>query len=150
MQNENQIELLNDLIRINNDRIEGYSKAAGLLTTEREILIPVFDKLQAESQTNIQDLTNEVHRLGGSPDKGTTTGGKLYRMWMEVKATFGGDDPQSILSSCETGEDAAKEAYTNAISSAELFDSRVIVAQQRDIQQFAHDQIKTLREQYAV
>lgn len=148
MQQENQIEVLNDLIRINNDRIEGYRKAAEQLKDERSTLIPVFDKLQAESQTNVIDLKDEVLRLGGTPDEGTTTGGKIYRAWMDVKATFGGDNPASVLMSCEGGEDAAKRAYNSAVESGDLGDSQSVVMSQRDAQLLSHDQIKMLRDQY--
>lgn len=148
MQQENQIEVLNDLIRINNDRIEGYRKAAEQLKEERSSLIPVFDKLQAESQTNTIDLKDEVLRLGGSPEEGTTTGGKIYRAWMDVKATFGGDNPESVLMSCEGGEDAAKRAYNSALDSGDLGDSLSVVTNQRDAQLLSHDQIKMLRDQY--
>ncbi len=148
MQQENQIEVLNDLIRINNDRIEGYRKAAEQLKDERSTLIPVFDKLQSESQTNITDLKDEVLRLGGTPDEGTTTGGKIYRAWMDVKATFGGDNPASVLMSCEGGEDAAKRAYKSAVESNDLGDSLSIVSSQQRAQLQSHDQIKMLRDQY--
>lgn len=148
MQHENQIEVLNDLIRINNDRIEGYRKAAEQLKEERSNLIPVFDKLQAESQTNTVDLKDEVLRLGGAPEEGTTTGGKIYRAWMDVKATFGGDNPESVLMSCEGGEDAAKRAYNSALDSGDLGDSISVVSSQRDAQLLSHDQIKMLRDQY--
>ncbi len=148
MQKENQIEVLNDLIRINNDRIEGYRKATEQIQGEHENLIPVFSKLQAESQSNIQDLKTEVLRLGGSPDDSTTTGGKIYRAWMDVKATFGGDNPKSILASCEGGEDAAKRAYSNAVESGDLGDSRPVVMKQKDTQMLSHNEIKMLRDQY--
>lgn len=148
MQHENQIEVLNDLIKINNDRIEGYRKAAEQLKEDRSNLIPVFDKLQAESLANKTDLNNEVLRLGGSPDDGTTAGGKLYRAWMDVKATFGGDNPASVLVSCEGGEDAAKRAYKSALESNDLGDSISIVSSQQSAQLQSHDQIKMLRDQY--
>lgn len=148
MQHENQIEVLNDLIKINNDRIEGYRKAAEQLKEDRSNLIPVFDKLQAESLANKTDLNNEVLRLGGSPDDGTTAGGKLYRAWMDVKATFGGDNPASVLVSCEGGEDAAKRAYKSALESNDLGDSISIVSNQQSAQLQSHDQIKMLRDQY--
>lgn len=148
MQHENQIEVLNDLIKINNDRIEGYRKAAEQLKEDRSNLIPIFDKLQAESLANKTDLNNEVLRLGGSPDDGTTAGGKLYRAWMDVKATFGGDNPASVLVSCEGGEDAAKRAYKSAVESNDLGDSLSIVSSQQHAQLQSHDQIKMLRDQY--
>ena len=148
MQHENQIEVLNDLIRINNDRIEGYKKAAEQLKDERSRLSPLFDQLQTESQTNTTHLKNEVLRLGGDPDQGTTTGGKIYRAWMDVQATFGGDNPERVLMYCEGGEDAAKRAYSSALESGDLGDSLPLVTEQRNAQLQSHDQVKMLRDQY--
>jgi uncharacterized protein (TIGR02284 family) len=146
--NELQVEILNDLIKINNDRIEGYLKAAELLKLHRDLLIPIFDRFQAESQKHIQELTQTVMGLGGVPDEGTTTGGKIYRAWMEVKAGFGADDPLGILNACEGGEDAAKAAYKSAIDSNSLFEVLPLVQAQETTILKAHNQIKTLRAQY--
>lgn len=147
MQNESQIEILNDLVLINNDRIEGYKKAAGNLKEHNSELLSVFGSLERESRHNVEELNQHIVGMGGTPDTGTTTGGKIYRAWMDVKATFGGDDAKGVLQSCEGGEDAAKRAYDSAMKSGELTDICVpMVARQQEAQLQSHDKIKALRD----
>src|SRR5687768_14420281 len=98
MGSTNQIEVLNDLIQINNDRIEGYHKAIKMLEDGKDLKL-LFSRMVEESQHFNHDLRQEVRKLGGDPEKGTTVSGKLYRGWMDVKATFGGDDRESVLNS---------------------------------------------------
>lgn len=65
---------------------------------------------------------------------------------MEVKAKLGGSDRESILSSCEFGEDAAKNAYQTAIDSSDLsIDQKNLVVKQHSELLSAHDKIKMLR-----
>src|SRR6185312_15682061 len=103
--NNNQIdnEVLNDLIKINNDRIEGYKKATEELSPEDDDLRVIFAELSRQSATNKSQLVEEVQVLGEEPESGTTTAGKVYRAWMDVKALFTGHDRKTILANCETG-----------------------------------------------
>ena len=149
MANENQIETLNDLVLINNDRIEGYRKASENLEDKHTELTSLFNSLKEESFKNNQELKSEIFNLRGTPDTGTTVSGKLYRAWMDVKATFGGNDAASVLSSCEGGEDAAKAAYKSALESGDLAgDTASLVMRQQQVQLQGHDKIKALRDQY--
>src|SRR5690349_19819739 len=105
MDNEKSIDVLNMLIQINNDRIEGYQTASK--ETEERDLQSLFSDLIETSETCRAELTEEVERLGGTPAEGTKTSGKFFRAWMDVKAAITGKDRKAILSSCEFGEDAA-------------------------------------------
>jgi len=149
--NENVIEILNDLIQINNDRVEGYQRAASELETEDSDLEGTFSKMQSESRQYVSELTQEVVKLGGEPSKGTTASGKIYRAWMDVKATFTGKDRKAILASCEFGEDAAQKAYEAALSSDESLpmEVRQLIANQKAALKTSHDLIKKLRDMQA-
>lgn len=143
--NDKTISLLNDLIRINNDRIEGYEKAAKE-TTEPE-LKSLFGNMAQESQKNKNELISEVTGLGGTPAEGTTASGKVYRAWMDIKAALAGRDRKAILASCEFGEDAALEAYQDVLKSDEFAKkSREVVILQQNNLQHSHDKIKLLRD----
>ena len=77
----------------------------------------------------------------------TTTAGKIYRAWMDVKATFGGDSRKGVLASCEFGEDAAQKAYKEALEEDDLSpDVRRIIESQKAILRDAHDRIKMMRD----
>ena len=86
--NDNLVGVLNDLIQINNDRINGYEKAAEEIRDRDIDLQALFGKLANDSRKYASELSREVIKLGGNPDTGTTGSGKLYRVWMDVKAVF--------------------------------------------------------------
>ena len=109
------VEVLNDLVMINNDRITGYQRAIKELKSGDEDLKSLFDQMIVESQQIKSDLAHEIQVLHGDVEKGTTEMGKIYRAWMDVKAVFTGENRHAILSNCEAGEDAAQKAYKKAL-----------------------------------
>lgn len=148
--NEATIDVLNDLIQINNDRITGYKKAIEELKTEDADLKPLFADLIIESEGIKLELASEVQLLGGNAETGTTTSGKIYRAWMDVKSTFTGHTRHAVLASCEGGEDAAQKAYRSALEEEDISVSTKskLSAQQQQLRN-SHDRIKALRDQAA-
>ena len=146
--NEKTAEILNDLIEINNDRVRGYERASKETNTKDADLRSLFDDMATDSRRYANELSKFVLERGETPSDGTTLRGKLYRAWMDVKATFSGSDRKAILASCEFGEDAAQRAYKDALGSdaeipAEV--RQVIVDQQSSLKQ-SHDRIKRMRD----
>jgi len=137
-------ETLRDLIRINNDRVTGYSKAA--TQTDEQDLQALFSNLAQQSRQFASDLRRLVSDDKNVTDE-TTASGKIYRAWMDVKATFGGDDRHGILASCEFGEDAAQKAYKDALKEDDLsVDVRATIESQKAILRQAHDKVKMMRD----
>lgn len=147
IENQATIEILNDLIEINNDRIAGYDKAIKESTAENADLKPLFEHMVHESHECKMALSTEVLVLKGETAAGTTNSGKIYRVWMDVKAVFSGHDRHSILANCEKGEDAAQTAYETALSE-EHFPKYLhdMVAEQKSKLKLSHDKIKMLRD----
>jgi len=145
---EHQISALNDLIKINNDRVTGYQKA--IEGTEEQKLKKLFEDYIEDSKKYIGDLTEHLHFLGGDPASGTTLAGKFYHTWIDVKAKFTKKDTVSILSDCEYGEDVANAAYRNALDDKELIwkDERIVNILNRHLKELktSHDHIKELRD----
>jgi uncharacterized protein (TIGR02284 family) len=146
--NEKLIEVLNDLIRINNDRVKGYENASAEAKLTDADLYATFNKMANASRKYAAELGNEVQRFGGEPATGTTNSGKIFRAWMDVKATFSGKDRQAILESCEYGEDAAQKAYRDALASdAEISaETRQLITEQQSSLKTSHDIIKKYRD----
>ncbi|MBB5635668.1 uncharacterized protein (TIGR02284 family) [Pedobacter cryoconitis] len=143
-------ETLNDLIQINNDRIAGYEKAIHELTPENSDLKDLFVKMIAESHKNKLALASAVQGTGTELETGTTTSGKIYRAWMDIKAVFTGHDRKTILNNCEAGEDAAQKAYKMALEEEDLSaPTRSLIEEQKVNLRASHDQIKGLRDQTA-
>ena len=147
MENEDQVMVLNDLVRINNDRTEGYRKASENLKDTETDLLSIFNEFAMNSEKNKEELIEQIRRLEGTYEDGTTMSGKMYRAWMDIKATFGGNDEKGILESCERGEDAAKKAYEGALETDSLdAQSREVIMNQQTKQMQAHDKIRVLRD----
>ncbi|OAQ39821.1 aldehyde dehydrogenase [Pedobacter psychrophilus] len=141
-------EILNDLVKINNDRIEGYTNAIENLEAKDGDLKSLFIAMIDESRKCKMALSNELNVLKADTDPGTTNSGKLYRVWMDVKAAFTGHDRKSVLENCEFGEDAAQTAYKTASEDEDLPNHlRVLVLEQKSILKQSHDKIKALRDQ---
>lgn len=142
------ISVLNDLIRINHDRTAGYHKAVEELKPTDIDLKTMFTNLANSSVQYATELTAEVRDLGGEPASDTTQSGKLYRVWMDIRAGISARDRKSVLSLCEFGEDAALKAYKLALESdAEIpADIRQLVLEQKEEIQTAHDTVKRYRD----
>lgn len=139
--------VLEDLIRINNDRIEGYEKALKDLKQEDADLRVVFLRAIGQSRDIKMVLGNELQVMGESMPSGTSGGGSIYRAWMEVKALFTGHNRHAVLSSCEYGEDAAQKAYETALNSESLpeYLSTIVLEEKNELKS-VHNQVKNLRD----
>jgi uncharacterized protein (TIGR02284 family) len=143
------VEVLNDLILINNDRISGYEKAIKDTRSEDDDLKIFYASMIAESHRNKIALATEVQALGADVMQGTTAGGKIYRAWMDVRAMFSGHDRHHILANCEAVEDAVQRAYRMALEhDIPAYIHELFIRQQQELKE-AHDEIKSLRDQYA-
>ena len=145
--NEKIAEILNDLIEINNDRVNGYEKAGKETATEDADLRSLFTDMANESRDYAAALREHVYTTGEDPAEGTTARGKIYRVWMDIKAVVTGKDRHAILASCEYGEDAAQDAYDTALEETELTgDVRKLVTEQKTRLKKSHDKIKMMRD----
>ena len=143
-------EVLNDLILINNDRIEGYERGRKELKDGDADLKSLFLNMIGESQKYKMALATEVSALGEDIETGTTNSGKIYRVWMDVKAMFTGNDRQTVLNNCEFGEDAAQNAYKMALEEEDLPSNiRELISDQKASLRTSHDEIKRLRDAQA-
>src|SRR5882724_13426556 len=108
-------EVLNKLLRINNDRAEYYKKASG--KTGELNLKTIFTSIVVESEKNATALIHEITKSGRETvGSSTTTPKTFYLFWMVLKSIFTGTDTRSIINSCVASEDAAQTAYFEAIS----------------------------------
>lgn len=148
--NKDLIEILNDLIRINHDRTEGYHKAVEELKPTDIDLKTMFTNLANNSVQYANALAAEVRNLGGSPAVDSTQSGKLYRVWMDIKSGITARDRKSVLALCEFGEDAALKSYNLALDSdAEIpAGIRQLILDQKASIQSSHDVVKRYRDMH--
>lgn len=150
MEIENTIDALNKLVEINNDRIEGYEKAAE--ETDETELKTLFLQFARTSHKCRQELAGEIMRLGGTPTDDTKVSGKFFRVWMDVKAALTGKDRKAILESCEFGEDQAVNTYEDVLKN-ELEDltpeQQTMISAQYALIKADHFRVKTMRDAIA-
>jgi uncharacterized protein (TIGR02284 family) len=149
-QNEETTEVLNDLIQINNDRIEGYQKALEETKDSDVDLKAIFREMADQSMKYVSELTQEVARLGGDATTSTTLSGKVYRVWMDLKSAVTGKSRETVLENCEFGEDAAQKAYNAALESDAYLSTEVrqLITSQKSSLKASHDLIKNYRDMH--
>jgi uncharacterized protein (TIGR02284 family) len=142
--------VLEDLIKINNDRIEGYEKALKDLKPADTDLRMIFLNSIDQSRSIRMILGNELQTLKENIPLGTSGSGTIHRAWLDLKATFTGHTRHAILASCEFGEDAIQKAYESALSSEHLpeYLSSIVLEEKKELKA-VHDQIRKLRDQSA-
>jgi uncharacterized protein (TIGR02284 family) len=146
---EKQIDLVNDAIEINNDRIKGYEKAIEIAKdanlNELQVL---FNGYKEQSRQFLAELKPLVNRTAEEPEEGTKFSGKIFRIWMDIKSAISPSISTALLESCEKGEDEFKETYKNILSdSLNEYPSLVDILQNQLSQQLeAHQKIKELRD----
>jgi uncharacterized protein (TIGR02284 family) len=150
MLDEKIVDVLNRLITLNNDRIEGY-QTASKETLEKD-LKTIFSQFAKTSEQCKAELEHEVYKLGGTPDEGTRITGKFFRMWMRVKAALTYNNLKVILDSCEVGEDMVGDIYKQTLSEnvgiLTMEQKRMISAQYVALKA-NHQKIKGLRDAVA-
>jgi uncharacterized protein (TIGR02284 family) len=144
------VGVLNDLIRINNDRIEGYQRASEEAKDTDVDLKAIFHEMADQSRKYTNELTSEVTKLGGDPASNTTMSGKVYRVWMDLKAAITGKDRETILGNCHFGEDVAQKAYQAALESDAYMSTEVrqLISEQKSSLKNSHDIIKKYRDMH--
>jgi uncharacterized protein (TIGR02284 family) len=147
MVTDKTIDLLNNLVEINYDRIEGYETA--FKETNDNTLKAFFTELAQTSYQCKNELVNEIRKMGGSPTESTMTSGKIFRARMDVKATITDNDRKAILNSCEYGEDKALEAYHDILQDETEnlpVEALSLISAQYNTLKLDHDRVKSMRD----
>lgn len=134
--NQQVIDILNGLVKINNDRITGYHQASQ--ETKAEDLEQLFTSMLNESVNFSETLAAYIKEMGGEPSVHGTATGAIHQAWIKFKEALTGNDRTALLESCEFGDQAAIEAYETALHNEAIQEHEelkgVLVRQQADIQ----------------
>ena len=138
------ISTLNTLIATTIDSITGYEDSAKNIDNER--FREIFRQRATERQQVVQQLREEVRRLGGEPEDGGSFLGKAHQRFEDLKAAITGRDEKSIINEVERGEDYLKEKWQAALQSGELKgESHELVERLYQSIKSGHDQISQLK-----
>ena len=141
---KDEIATLNTLITTLIDSVNGYEDSAKNVDNER--FREIFRTRADERQRVVEDLRNEVRRLGGDPDEGGSFLGKAHQRFEDLKAAITGRDEKAIINEVERGEDYLKEKFEAALSGGTLSgDTRAAVERAYQSVRSGHDQISQLK-----
>ena len=140
--------VLNDLIKINNDRIECYQQAISKTTHLDLDLSQLFSSIIAEGHAFKQQLIDKIVALNGNPKDAITLSGVIHRAWLDLKVTFTGNTRNAILTFCEYNEDVAQHAYSVALDFSQKKNAEVyaLIEQQQRALKSSREAIKKCRE----
>jgi len=138
---------LKNLVQILNDGKEGFQQSAENVKNPQ--LKEIFARLSLQRSKFAGQLESELLALGEEDpqNEGTTVSGKLHRAWIDIKSAITKNDDHAVLAEAERGEDAAKDAFKDALEHDNLPAPlrEIITAQQTEVLA-AHDEVKALRD----
>ena len=144
MDSQDQINALNELIETTIDSVTGYEDSAQNIDNAR--LRQIFRERADERQQVVQQLREEVRRLGGDPKEGGTFLGKTHQRMEDLKAAITGRDEKSIINEVERGEDYLKAKWEAILDKGDLTgESRAIVERGFQSVRSGHDQMSQLK-----
>ena len=138
------ITTLNTLIATTIDSVNGYENSAKDIENTR--LQQLFRERADERQKVVEDLRNEVRRLGGNPEDDGSFMGKTHQRFEDLKAAITGQDDKAIINEVERGEDYLKEKWQAALQSGDLDgESHDVVERCYQSIKQGHDQMSQLK-----
>ncbi|UZT98675.1 PA2169 family four-helix-bundle protein [Chryseobacterium fluminis] len=148
MKTTETVAVLNDLLQITNDRIEGFGKVEGKIWEMYPDIKDEYDRMISQSKIMKNELIDLINEKGGTPQDSPSVAGALHRTWIDIKNSFTmGNREESTLGNVVFGEQAAIDAYQNALDSGDLCEkSTKIVAEQLHQLNISYNQFKKIED----
>ena len=140
MENSKTVDILNNLLQIINDRIEGFKDVNVIMIESHSNLKEEYDCMVQNSYKMRVELSNLIEERGGDLKNTTTLAGGLHRAWIDVINSFTFDKSESTLQNVIFGEDAAVKAYEKALGSGDLCaeSSKIVQDQLQELKSSYH------------
>ena len=138
------VHVLNSLIETTIDSVDGYERAA------REAKNPefrrIFEERAFERRRVIDELRQEVTRMGGEVEDDGSMLAKAHRSFLKIRDAVAGGDDKQVIDEVERGEDFIKNKYEMAMRDDELtMPARETVTRAYDSVKTGHDQMSALK-----
>jgi len=141
MKNEKKISVLNDLLKITNDRLEGYEKVEGKVWEMNHSLQNDYEHMTSRTKMMKNQIIDLITERGGEANDSTSISGSLHRAWIDIKnSVLINNLQESTLENVIFGENAAIQSYQEALDSGDLDteSSEIISEQLKDIKDYCH------------
>ncbi len=113
---EQEIKGLRTLAELHIDRIKGYKKVLEDVKPEDTELKKLFTGMISLSQDFKEQLENYLEYMGGEEvNDQSSLLSKIHQTWIDIKAALSSQDNESLLASCEFGENVIIGAYEKVL-----------------------------------
>jgi len=143
---EKSIDVLNHLVETCYDGENGYKKAAE--DVHNANLKMLFSNYAEQRYRFGHELKEEIRRMGGDPEKGSTLKADLHRAWIDIKSAFTSGGEQAVLVECERGDNYAVDAFKKELDEDLPVDSKTLIARQYEAIVEARNKVETLKNAY--
>lgn len=141
--NDEYISVLNELIEVSIDGEEGFLQSSEAVDDPK--LKAYFLHRSHEVKQSVYELQALVRELGGKPADSASVSGYLHRRWIDIKTAITSNDNLAVLNEVERGEDAALQAYRDAVNKELPPAVSMVILRQLKGAQRNHDEVKQLR-----
>lgn len=122
---------LNTLLTRNYDAEKGFKEAAE--NVDHPLLKDFFIGSASQRYDFGHQIKDEIAKVGGEPDKGTSGSGDVHRVWMNLKDLFTSQNGKAMLEECDRGEKAALHDYNKVLKDDQLPpDAKKVIQRQRE------------------
>src|SRR5690606_2428817 len=97
---------------------KGYARAAEEVNDEA--LKDFFLAYSKQRNKFGHEIKDQLKKLGGEIDKGSSIAGDLHRGWMDLKGLLTGHDEDAIINECIRGESTALADYKRVMEDESL------------------------------
>ncbi len=136
-------DVLNELIETAKDGEQGFRMAAEKVNESS--LKSLFLKYASQRASYVQELQTAVSGLGEKPEESGHAAAGLHRGWINLKQAMSKNEDKAIIDEAESGEDAAKKAYSEALQKPLPVDIKALVQKQYSGVLEAHNVVRDLK-----
>lgn len=138
---KNELEVVNHLIKICNERISGFNKAAEEIDDNELKSIFLNISLQTEGLcTQLLDFINETKIM--HQEKRLVS--DIWETWMSLKSNFTHGNKVALIKTCLIGESAAIQNYKNALDKNISVNLRQVIGNQLDQLENTYKNLKAI------
>ena len=137
------ISRMNELIAICHDGALGYEAAARLIDEAR--YKELFLQYARQRRQFAAELFGRLDQSGAVAETEGDIAGTVHRAWLRLRARFSGGNARVVLEECERGEQAAVEAYEEALQLPLSRELQILVNRHYQAIRAARDRLRALR-----
>jgi uncharacterized protein (TIGR02284 family) len=148
MSSDNDISVLNGLIKTTLDSMKGYEDAAkDAESTQYATMFADFARDRSQVATQLQA---HVRALGGEPEMDSSLLGAAHRSFMDLKQAITGKNDKAIILEVERGEDHIKAKFQDAMKEADMAPvTSAAIAEGYESVRAGHDKMSALKHSIA-